>query len=481
MRKRTRGAIAAGVGAVVVGTLAVTAGAVTSGGSDPGSTPRAAAKKTVLKEDFNGDGYNDLVIGAPTADDNPSYITVVYGSAHGLDPATRTVIDAKTPGIPAVANGVFGSELVARDLDGDGITDLAVVVESGEEDALLALWGTKGKGLSGEGAVTLSHARHIAGGDFNGDGHQDLFTLAYGNEKQAKLLQGPFTRDGKPAQEQTVSVADGDSEALSLTAGDLNGDGADDVFVARAMEESSRPGAVFLGGPKGLTKQSDEGPEALPATMGDFNGDGRADLAWREAPGGIIEGPWTDSGTVKVRYGTASGLGSRTDTFTQATPGVPGANEEGDVFGASLTAGDTDGDGRDELAVGVPGEAVGTKKQAGSVVLLKGSDKGLTGTGAVAFSQDSPGVPGVAEAGDMFGAGVRLLDTDGNGHADLAASAPGENDRHGAVWSVPTGNPAHGGVTSFAAAGVGAPAYSARFGDVFGGSTPSPFWGLDES
>ncbi|GAA3182628.1 MULTISPECIES: FG-GAP and VCBS repeat-containing protein [Streptomyces] len=481
MRKRTRGAIAAGVGVVVVGALAVTAGAVTSGGSDPGSTPRAAAKKTALKEDFNGDGYNDLVIAAPTTGgDNPGYLTVVYGSAHGLDPATRTVISAKTPGIPSV-QGVFGSELVARDLDGDGVTDLAVVVKSGTQDTVLALWGTKGKGLSGEGAVTLDHARNIAGGDFNGDGHQDLFTTAYMDEKQAKLLQGPFTRDGKPAHEQTVSVADGDSEVLSVTAGDLNGDGADDVFVARSMEESSRPGAILLGGPKGLTKQSDKGPEALPATMGDFNGDGRADLAWREAPGGVIEGPWGDSGTVKVRYGTDSGLGSRTDTFTQATPGVPGANEEGDVFGASLTAGDTDGDGRDELAVGVPGEAVGTKKQAGSVVLLKGSDKGLTGTGAVAFSQDSPGVPGVAEAGDMFGAGVRLLDANGDGHADLAVSAPGENDRHGAVWSVPSGDPARGGVTSFAPADVGAPSYPALFGDVFSGSTPSPWWGLDES
>ncbi|MGW1837454.1 FG-GAP-like repeat-containing protein [Streptomyces sp. BBFR2] len=479
MRKRTRGAIATGVGAVVAGALAVTAGAVTSGGTDPGSTPRAAAEKTVLKEDFNGDGYDDLAVGAPGTEGNAGYLTVVHGSAHGPDPKTRTVIDARTPGIPSV-EGRFGDTLVARDLDGDGVTDLAVLV-AGQEDTLLALWGTKGKGISGEGAVVLGHADKAVGGDFDGDGHQDLFTTAYGQEKRAELLQGPFTRDGGPARKQTVSVADGDSETLSLAAGDFNGDGADDVYVARAMEESARPGALFLGGPKGLTKQTDKGPQALPATAGDFNGDGRADLAWREAPDGIVEGPWTDSGTVKVRYGAASGLGSRTDTFTQATPGVPGANEEGDVFGASLSAGDTDGDGYDELAVGAPGEAIGAKAKAGSVVLLKGSAKGLTGTGSLAYSQDTPGVPGVAEAGDLFGAAVRLLDTDGDGHADLTVSASGENGGHGAVWSVPSGDPARGGVTSFAPADVGAPARPALFGDTVNGSTPSPYWGLDES
>ncbi|MCB5906984.1 FG-GAP-like repeat-containing protein [Streptomyces pinistramenti] len=482
MRNRTRGAIAAGIGTVVAGALAVTAGAVTSGAAGPGKDSEAAVKKSAVKEDFNGDGYNDLAIGAPGASDGAGSLAVVYGSAHGLDPSTRTVIDAKMLGIPDV-DGRFADKLAARDLDGDGVTDLAVQVAGGSGDRLIALWGAKGKGLSAKGAVRLHDAERMAAGDFNGDGKQDLFVTEYMKEDKASLLQGPFTREGKPAEVQTVSVADSDEEAFGLTAGDINGDGADDVFVTRAMEESARPGAVLLGGRNGLTKQTGDGPEALPATFGDFNGDGKADLAYREAPGDIVEGPWTDSGTVKVRYGTRNGLGSRTATFTQATPGVPGANEKGDVFGASLAAGEVDGDGRDELAVGVPGESIGSKRKAGSTVLLKGSADGLTGAGAQAFSQDTAGVPGVAEAGDEFGGNVRLLDINGDGRADLADSAPGENAGAGAVWSVPGSSSGldTGKATSFAPGDLGAPATRSAFGDNFNGSTPSPLRGLEES
>ncbi|MFI7102540.1 FG-GAP and VCBS repeat-containing protein [Streptomyces sp. NPDC050161] len=481
MRNRTRGAIAAGIGVVAAGALAVTAGAVTSGSSGPAKDPEAAVKKSAVKEDFNGDGYNDLAVGAPGASGGSGYLAVVYGSAHGLDPATRTVIDAKMLGIPDI-EGRFADKLAARDLDGDGVTDLAVQAAGGSGDRLIALWGAKGKGLSAQRAVRLHDAQRMAAGDFNGDGKQDLFVTEYMKENKATLLQGPFTRDGKPAKVQTLSVTESDDEALGLTAGDINGDGADDVFVSRAMEESARPGAVLLGGRNGLTKQTGKGPEALPATLGDFNGDGKADLAYREAPGGVVEGPWTDSGTVKVRYGTKDGLGSRTTTFTQATAGVPGANETGDVFGASLAAGDVDGDGRDELAVGVPGESIGSKHKAGSTVLLKGSADGLTGTGAQAFSQDTAGVPGVAEAGDEFGGNVRMLDVNGDGKADLADSAPGENAGAGAVWSVPgsASGLATGKATSFAPGDLGAPAPGATFGDNFNGSTESPLWGIEE-
>ncbi|MET7638748.1 FG-GAP-like repeat-containing protein [Streptomyces sp. NPDC005438] len=481
MRNRTKGAVAAGLALTVAGAVAVTAGAATSDGTDGPSRGKAAEK---VKEDFNGDGYEDLAIAAPQVDDDAKgYVAVVYGSAKGLNLSTRSVIPMDAVDMPEVEKGRFADKLAAADLDGDGVTDLAVQVQGAGKDRMVALWGAKGEGggLSASRSAVLHDAERMATGDFNGDGQQDLFVTEYMKDEEATLLQGPFTREGKPAKEQALDIRAGDDDAVGVTAGDINGDGADDVYVSRSMEESSRVGVLLTGGKDGLTKTDWEGPLSLPATIGDFDGDGYGDLAYREVPDGIVEGPWTDSGTVKVRYGGKDGFSDRTATFTQATPGVPGANEEGDVFGATLSAGDVDGDGRDDLAVGVPGEAIGTLKHAGSTVLLKGSADGLTGTGAQAFSQDSPGVPGVAEAGDKFGGNLRLLDFDNDGKADLADSAPGENESNGAVWAFP-GTSSGLGVDkgiSFAPGDLGAPADQALFGHNFNGSVEDP-WGLED-
>ncbi|MDJ1136133.1 FG-GAP-like repeat-containing protein [Streptomyces iconiensis] len=494
MRRTTKGALAIGIGVALAGGLAVTAGAsplpaFDSDSPSPASSPAtqsaqaagAAKKKVEVREDFNGDGYNDLAIGAPEGNGKAGYVAVVYGSANGLDTKTRTVIDQDTEGVPGTAEegNRFGSKLVARDLDGDGVTDLAVQAQSAGGSALTVLWGAKGEGVTGKDAVRHADVEEPVGGDFDGDGKSDLF-VADNGAGDSKLLRGPFSRDGKPAAEQSVDLSDGDAEVYQLMAGDVTGDGADDLVVARAMEESSRPGAFFKGGKSGLTKVNDKAPEAQNGAIGDFDGDGFGDLAYRVPLGGVIEGPWSEPGSVKVVYGTAKGLGTRTATFTQATSGVPGANEEGDIFGTSLAAGDANGDGYDDLAAGVPGEAIGTKDKAGSAVLLKGSKKGLSGAGAQAFSQDTTGVPGVAEAGDLFGTNMRLLDTNGDKKADLAVSAPGENNYNGAVWSVPGAtaglDPAKS--TSFSPEDLNASPDGATFGSVFNNSATSPLWGI---
>ncbi|MGH3309937.1 MAG: FG-GAP-like repeat-containing protein [Streptomyces sp.] len=493
-------AVAVALGAAVAGTLACSAGAAEpgdtgSGGERPAQARSAAAQAQQIREDFNGDGYNDLAVGAPGNADFTGYLSIVYGSASGLDPATRTVIDQNTPGVPDTAEpgDYFGDTLAARDLDGDGITDLAVL-SRGEtteaprgEGSVTLLWGAKA-GLSGKDAALLRPGQgeqvfglgsNLTGGDFNGDGDQDLL-MWRGGDGGHSVLRGPFTRTGTWAGEQKVELTQGDSEVMSVVAGDVTGDGADDLAVLESMEEMARPGDFFTGGKNGL-RHSSTLPHGATGAIGDFDKDGYGDLAYRAVPGGVVENLPYDSGTVKVRYGTASGPGQRTATFTQATPGVPGANEKADQFGGTLAAGDVTGDGYADLAAGVPFEAIGDKKEAGSFVLLKGGAKGLTGTGAQAMSQDFAAVPGVAEASDRFGGAVRLLDFGKDAKADLAVSAPGENEKNGAAWYFPGG--AKGlttsGVRSFAPGDVGAPAAAAGFGRTFGGSVYAPLWGQD--
>ncbi len=82
--------------------------------------------------------------------------------------------------------------------------------------------------------------------------------------------------------------------------------------------------------------------------------------------------------------------------------------ETGDGFGGALAAGDFNGDGRDDLAIGVPFEGLpdgagGTIDEAGAVNLLYGSAKGLRARGDQFWHQDSPGVKDAAEGSDFYG------------------------------------------------------------------------------
>jgi hypothetical protein len=107
---------------------------------------------------------------------------------------------------------------------------------------------------------------------------------------------------------------------------------------------------------------------------------------------------------------------------------VEGVSESHDNFGAALATGDFDNDGRDDLAIGVPGETMGSKYRAGAVNILHGrSDQvGLTSLVDMLWHQDSSGIQGVAEAYDAFGSSLAAGDFDNNGYDDLAIGVPGE-------------------------------------------------------
>jgi hypothetical protein len=161
----------------------------------------------------------------------------------------------------------------------------------------------------------------------------------------------------------------------------------------------------------------------------DFNQDGFADLA--------VGSPATDpAGGVAVLYGSANGLlpSSTALWLTQDTFGVPGIGVSGDLFGQSLAAGDFNGDGRPDLGVGVPGKNVSALEAPGEVVALLTNTSGLvSGGGALAFDQDTTGVPDTAETHDHFGVVLAAGDMTGDGKADLVASSVQESGNAGIV------------------------------------------------
>jgi len=199
--------------------------------------------------------------------------------------------------------------------------------------------------------------------------------------------------------------------------------------------------------------------------IGNFNGDLYGDLAF----GVPYEdtGPMPDVGIVHVLLGNASGLSSiGAKSFNQDSAEVPGANEANDQFGFSLAAGDFDGNGYSELAIGVPYEDIGTIPNAGAVTILPGSSTGPTASGSKSWYQDTQFIQGVCSSGDLFGYSLAASDTET--FADLAIGVPGETNTSGAInvlWGGPYGGLMHNGNKIWAQSSV---LETVELGDRFG-------------
>ncbi|WP_320780549.1 FG-GAP and VCBS repeat-containing protein [Streptomyces sp. CRN 30] len=402
------------------------------------------------RQDFNGDGYEDLAVGAPhgTVDGvaQAGYVAVLYGSASGTSTSTKKIYSQATAGIPGSPEkgDEFGYDLDTADLDGDGYTDLVVLTAeeewtSGGKERLASrtvLWGgpeglTSATTLPAAGAGTYQDGP-FATGDFDGDGQADLI-------REGLLETGPFGRDGVPVTSETVLTGPANEIVTDLAAGDADGDGSTDL-VARVTvydqgeEEGSYQELHYLrGGDDPLTSATvlangDGDPANATGsalTLGDVDGDGRADLLLGYQ-------------NIRISYGTANGPDTaHTQLIDQDTPGVPGTQEPEDTFGSELTVGDVNGDGYGDILAGNAAEGVGTVQPSGSVAVIPGGPDGPTGAGSQVFHQDTAEVPGAAEKGDAFGSALDLVDGNGDGRAEPVVGAYGENSGTGAVWVFP--------------------------------------------
>lgn len=432
----------------VLRTLVIAA-ALTTGLLTALPTTPAVAAPSGLASDFNGDGYRDIAIGAMGADvgsaSGAGAVVVLYGSASGVPSAKKTVITQNSTGVPGTAESDdrFGASLAAGDLNADGYADLVVGAEFesiGDRQGVgsaTVLWGgasglTGGSALPQPSAEELAewggYSRGIATGDFDGDGRTDVTVTG---QTHTHLYRGPFTRTGTPLSHTGVYEL---GTTYEVIAGDLTGDRAAERVYPFAHDND--PGGdirYFRHDPGGWDDhpESDYAMVGLPnadgalGATGDINGDGYGDLVL-----GDYAGPHSlKGGRITVWYGGPDGPDpQQTPTVVhQDTPGVPGADEEADLFGSAVDVGDINGDKYADVVVGAWGEDLGSARDAGSVTVLFGSATGLTTTGAKSYTQDTAGVPGTAESGDAFGMSVRLLDLDKTGKADLVTGAGYEN------------------------------------------------------
>ncbi len=459
------------------------------------SAAGSSAESVGVRDDFNKDGYADLVIAAPNATVSgkakAGYVAVVYGSKSGLSPSTaskRKLLSRSTSQVPgsATANQRFGSSFTKGDLDRDGYGDLVI---AGGPAGSVIVWGSA-SGLTG-GTSVAGYGASPQAGDFDGDGKTDLALFSAqsvgGDDPEgapAALWKGPISRTGEPTavldlldkslwwgygEDGASCATDGGCEdgpssitgpVVSGQVGDVNGDGRDDIVQWHYTGDGTWGNRLLLGGASGFTRGAvngwDVSRDPAGTGIGDIDGDGYDD---------VVVGADADSDKVRVTYGSPTGLAD-TQSFDQSLPGFPGAQEDGDLVGSSVSVADVTGDGYADLALGIAYEDVAGIVDAGSVVLVPGSAAGVTGAGTKVFHQDTAGVPGVAEKDDKFGATTALLDLNGNGHRDLVAGAPAENSENGAVWVLPgtASGPAVTSALAFGPKDVAGPYTDAWFG-----------------
>lgn len=471
-------------------------------------------------QDFNGDGFTDVAIGSPGEDfqgaTDAGVVTIIYGAGPGVGlapagpmPAVR--ITQATFGLDVPETGDrFGASLVWGDFNGDLFDDLAigapgeshpttgfanagmVTILYGSPAGLMMLhqplWTQDpppgGGPLMGDPAETNDQfGWALAAGDFNADGFDDIaFGVPGENDEFRNLIDigivhvaygcpiGPIVGPGIPVVWQSGFPWNEPSEAGDqfgkvLAAGDLDGDGTDDLAIGVPLEDVGpnvdagmvciaygvAPHGIIPGG--GLAQKWTQNSPGVPESnepgdhfgaalaIGNFDGVLGEDLAIGVPYEDRGNPPVADIGCVNVIFSAGMGLGLNAfappapqpaQLWHQNSGGITEKGDTGDRFGQALAAGDFNGDWLVDLAIGVPGEDLGGLPivDAGAVHVIYGAPAGLGldpwFVPAQFWHQNKTGVPDVSETGDLLGSALTVGDFDVNGSFDLVIGVPGE-------------------------------------------------------
>ncbi|MDX1435960.1 MAG: VCBS repeat-containing protein [Anaerolineales bacterium] len=224
----------------------------------PLSIPVAPHPHAVLAEDFDQDGYTDLVVDHRQGEG----LLILRGLGDGSFESPGTVV------------GVGGDPyrgMAAGDIDGDGWLDL-ITPNPGEVGTLINISG------GGPAAFEPGEPLHaeapfaVALGDFNGDGRLDVIAASDEGSPLVELVLGDGAGGFHEAAGSPIQFAPG---GKMIAVGDFNGDGVDDAAVAAWP---STDVLVLLGGEEFRTGYLPGGEHPWGMAAADFNRDGRDDL-----------------------------------------------------------------------------------------------------------------------------------------------------------------------------------------------------------
>jgi hypothetical protein len=415
MARRTR----VGVGAVLAATALATALLVSVPATSVAATNDAASTGCggpYGPLDLNGDGYDDAVIGNPYATvsgkKEAGSITVLFGGADKRigSGSARVLTQASIPGSIVEAGDHFGWSVSMGNLNYQGCANLLV--------------GSPGEDWDGHADAGIAQVLWFTGGGIGKQGtpHDLLLTQAD--------LDGTVEGGDRFGTSTAVMGQADDFEVAAV------GAPGEDVSTTKDAGEVSI--AQFLYGDFFGGDQLREGLSWVPGTPTAGDLFGFSLLATRlyappiegfdhietafviGAPGETVNG--------HPNAGAVYNYGGDRNEYTQDSPDVPGTAEAGDQFGYSLAADGLTNDPatQHDVAVGVPGEDLGSTVDAGAVQLFASQPGGWKANSML--TQSTQGVSGAPEEGDRFGHAVALRpDLDGKTAPVLIASAPYED------------------------------------------------------
>ncbi|MCP4039865.1 MAG: hypothetical protein GY733_23170, partial [bacterium] len=375
--------------------------------SDFGSSPAGGQWDRVISRlgDVDGDGLEDFAVGNPDLDPaSTGGVRIVFPYLDGTIKRTQLIGDGVGGFSGSIGPGsLFGNAISSLgDLNGDGITDIAVG-SSGATDVWILYLNSDGTVQSHIGhSVNASYPTTALAslGDVNLNGVTDL---AVG------MAEAPCSGLGAPPRCGQVDVLY------------LNGSGGIDSTVS--IDDTNVSGLI-----------ADSGLGASLAALGDIDGDNTPDFA-AGAPG--IGSPVQGEVAV-IRLLSGGGVLSATNLVTGGI-GWAGASPISASFGASLTAmGDIDGNGVTDLAVGAP--TTGGITPSNGAVYLVSLDFVAMNLAIVQnpkIEDGETGLSSVFTVGSKFGIAVDMMDIDSDGRDELwvgAATSVAADD--GIFWSL---------------------------------------------
>ena len=410
--------------------------------------------------DINNDGYADLIVGVPGPAFNPygpstpGMAYVVYGKASGFDASIDLSTLNGTDGfrLEGPANEGVGLSVSSADINGDGFSDLligsataspslpgsgAAYIVFGQSGSfastvnLSSIGGSNGFRLIGSNAYDAFGSSVSSAGDINGDDYEDLLIGASASSGSAYNTGATYVLYGKSAGFGTSidasaltgsagfriigDAAYGDSGRSVSRAGDINGDGIDDLIIG-APGESYSAGAsyVLFGNTSGFTDTvnlSDlngstgfrlEGNGAYGVAgisvsrAGDINGDGYDDL--------IVGAPGVsyNAGAAFIIYGKSSFSANIALSSLDSSTGfrLDGVNTYDEAGYSVSAAGDVNSDGFDDLIIGAK-SAANNGVQSGSSYVIFGANFGQSGAGSGGGTPTTPTLALVSDSGTL--------------------------------------------------------------------------------